>query len=35
MGRLGSLDGIEVSHPGEVGVCAISREVRGAGFSYG
>ena len=35
MSRLGGLDGFEVSPLGEVGVCAISRQVEGVGFSCG
>ena len=33
MRRLGGFDGFEVSPLGEVGVCAISRQVGGGGFS--
>ena len=35
MSRLGGFDGFEVSPLGEVGVCAISRQVGGASFSCG
>ena len=35
MSRLGGLDGFEVFPFGEVGICAISRQVGGAGFSHG
>ena len=33
MSRLGGFDGFEVSLLGEVGVCAVSGQVGGAGFS--
>ena len=35
MSHLGSFDGLEVALLGEVGGCAIRREVRGAGLSCG
>ena len=35
MSHLGGFDGVEVSSLGELGVCAISRQVGGAGFSCG
>ena len=35
MSGLGGFDAFEVSPLGEVGVCAISRQVGGGGFSCG
>ena len=35
MSRLGGFNGSEVSPLGEVGVCAMGRQVGGAGFSCG
>ena len=35
MSPLGGLDGFEVSLLGKVGIRAVSRQVRGAGFSCG
>ena len=35
MSRLGGFDAFEVSPLGELGICAISRHVGGAGFSCG
>ena len=35
MSRLGSFDGFEISLLGDVGVCAISGQVGGAGFTCG